>query len=58
MIIQEPFLDTMILTRSDSGFKIRQVESNIVYDEAIDLMPVPYTYEETEEKVEILEEEF
>lgn len=57
MIIQEPFFDTMILTKSNSGFKIKQVETGVIYDEAIDIKPVPYTYEETEEKVEILEEE-
>ncbi len=32
---------------SDSGFKIRQIETGIIYDEANDLVPCKYTYEET-----------
>lgn len=57
MIIQEDFLDTMILTYSDQGLKILQKETGAIYDEAIDLKPCAYTYEETNEKAEILEEE-
>lgn len=33
---------------SDSGFKIRQVETGILYDEANDVVPCRYTYEETD----------
>lgn len=32
---------------SDSYVKIRQIETNILYNDAIDLVPCPYTYEET-----------
>ena len=43
-------------TYSDENFKILQVETGIVYDEAIDVETANYTYEETEEKIEEYEE--
>ena len=39
-------------TYSDSGFYIRKVGTEEVYDEAIDVENAPYTYEETNEKIE------
>ena len=38
-------------------YKIKQIETGIIYDEAIDLYPCIYTYEETDIPVEILQEE-
>lgn len=43
-------------TYSDENYKIRQVETGVIYDEAIDVEGAEYTYEETEEKIEELEE--
>jgi hypothetical protein len=40
-------------TYSDENVKIRQVETGNVYDVAIDVENAPYTYEETEEKIEM-----
>ena len=40
-------------TYSDENFKIRQVETGNVYDVAIDVENATYTYEETEEKIEM-----
>ena len=40
-------------TYSDEDFKIRQIETGVVYDEAIDVENAPYTYEETDEKIEL-----
>ena len=37
---------------SDSHMKIRQIETNILYDDAMDITPCPYTYEETDIPVE------
>lgn len=37
---------------SDAGYKIVQVETGILYDDAVDVLPCRYTYEETEEPVE------
>ena len=39
-------------TFSDAGFRIRQVETNVVYDDAVDVDGAPYTYEETDEIIE------
>ena len=43
---------TLIRHYSDSGMKLLQVETGIVYDEAIDIIPCKFTYEETENPVE------
>lgn len=40
---------------SDSGFKVKQIETGIIYDEANDVVPCRYTYEETD--IPIIEEE-
>lgn len=39
-------------TYSDTGFLLRQVETGVVYDEAVDVESAGYTYEETEEFAE------
>lgn len=46
----------LIRTYSDEGFKIRQLPTGIIYDEAIDVDFANYSYEETDEKVEVYEE--
>lgn len=35
-------------TYSDKGYLIKQVETNEIYEEAIDIENAPYTYEETD----------
>lgn len=44
--------DTLIRHYSDKGVKLKQVETGLIYDEAIDVIPCKYTYEETNEIVE------
>lgn len=39
-------------TYSDENYKIKQIETDIIYDEAIDVENSPYTYEETEIPIE------
>lgn len=39
-------------TFSTDGLLIRQVETGIVYGEAVDVEGAPYTYEETDQSVE------
>lgn len=39
-------------TYSDEGYYIKQIETDAIYDEAIDVENAPYTYIETEEKIE------
>ena len=40
---------------SNEGFKIKQLETGDIYDDAIDVESANYTYEEVEEKVEVRE---
>lgn len=47
----------LIHTYSDKGFYILQVETNIKYDEAYDVIPCRYTYKETDEPIEKEEKE-
>lgn len=39
-------------TYSDENFKIRQIETETIYDEAIDIENASYAYEETDEKID------
>lgn len=43
-------------TYSDKNYKILQVETGYIYDEAIDVEGANYTYQETDEKIEGNEE--
>lgn len=56
MIITEQ-TDGLIRHYSSLNLKIRQVETGVVYDEAYDIYPCPYTYEETDEPIEEESEE-
>lgn len=61
MIVKEFYLKrkdgvNLYRTYSDENYRIRQIETNTVYDEAIDVENAVYTYEETEEKIETAEE--
>lgn len=42
----------LIRHSSDNGMKIKQVETGIVYSDAVDTFPCKYTYEETDEPIE------
>lgn len=44
-------------TYSDADMKIKKVGTEEVYDEAIDIEGAPYTYEETDIPIEVVEEE-
>lgn len=39
-------------TYSDEDYKIRQIETGNIYEEAIDVENSGFTYEETDEKIE------
>lgn len=47
----------LYITKSENGFKILQVETGQVYNEAVDVEGVNYTYKETTEKIDKEEEE-
>ncbi len=38
-------------TDKTATFRIRQIETGIVYDDAIDVLPCKYTYEATDEEI-------
>ena len=53
MIIIEQLDENTVLHYSDAGVKIRQVETGGLFDEAGDLIPCAYTYEETNIPIDI-----
>ena len=57
MIKREPYMTrndgvNLYRTYSDENYVILQVETNRLYQEAIDVESANYTYVETEEKIE------
>ena len=58
MIKQEKIIinnKELLHTYSDNNKYILQVETNVKYDEAYDIIPCKYTYIETEEEIVIEE---
>lgn len=51
MVIEEVLNERLVKHYSDKGMTILQVETGIEYDEAVDVIPCQYTYEETENPV-------
>lgn len=52
MVVKEVLNEHLVKHYSDRGVKLLQVETGVVYDEAIDVVPCKYTYEETTEPTE------
>ena len=53
MILEEMLEEGRLVRHwSDQNLKIRQIETGIVYEDAVDVVPCRYTYEETDEPVE------
>ena len=42
---------------SDAGFKILQNETQIIYDDAVDIVPCRFTYSETDQPLEPVDPE-
>ena len=57
MIIEEMLTPKRVRHYSDLSVKIRQVETGRIYDDAVDRYPCKWTYEETDEPIELVEEE-
>lgn len=54
MIVTEYLNDgTLVKHYSDKGFLMEQVETGARYGEAVDIVPCPYTYVETDELDEL-----
>ncbi len=51
-LIKETLENELIKHYSDNGKKIKQVETGILYNSAIDIIPCEYSYEETEDDIE------
>jgi len=51
-MIKAEVLEQFKKTTSDSGYKIRKVGTDEVYDEAYDLLTSNYEYEETDIEIE------
>lgn len=58
-MIQTEYLQDGKLIRhySDEGRMLRQVETDTLYAEAVDVAPCRYTYEETDQVIEVTAEE-
>lgn len=51
MIVEEQISPKRVRHYSDTGMMIRQVETGIIYQDAVDKIPCRYTYEETDEPI-------
>lgn len=56
MLLTEYTEDGRIRHYSNEGYYIRQIETGILYEDAVDILPCPYTYEETDELIPETEE--
>lgn len=56
-MIQAEMIGERILHYSDQNMKIRQIETGKLYEDAIDVMPCQYTYEETDIPIPVDDEE-
>lgn len=57
MLVEEMLTPTRVHHYSDAGMMIRQIETDILYEDAVDTMPCKYTYEETDEPIPEVERE-
>lgn len=51
MLATEYTEDGRIRHYSDEWYYIRQIETGIIYEDAVDYIPCPFTYEETDELI-------
>lgn len=54
-IVSEVLADNLIRHYSDSGKRIKQVETGDLYIDAVDTVPCAFTYEETDEAIYVEE---
>lgn len=48
-MVQTEIKDGRMHHYSDLNYKIRQIETANIFEDAMDVIPCPYTYEETDE---------
>lgn len=56
IIVESVDNDTRERRYSDKNVKLLQVETGILYDDAVDVIPCKYTYEESDEPIDVPEE--
>ena len=57
MVVPEYLDDGNLVRRySNEGYYIRQIETGEIYEDAVDVVPCRYTYEETDEKIPVIVE--
>ena len=47
-MVQTETINNRVRHYSDSGMMLRQIETGALYEDAVDVTPCPYTYEETD----------
>ncbi len=57
MIVTKTLADGRILHYSDAGMMLRQIETGNLYEDAADIQPLRYSYEETDIPIPDHEEE-
>ena len=50
-VLEEQVSEMCVRHYSDQGLKIRQIETGILYEDAVDVIPCRYTYEESDEPI-------
>lgn len=56
-MIQTEIIEGRIRHYSDENRRILQVETGVIYDDALDNMPCRYTYQETDEYIDTPDDE-
>lgn len=56
-ILEEQVSEMCVRHWSDKDVRLRQIETGELYDDAVDVIPCRYTYEETDEPIEDVPEE-
>lgn len=58
-MLRQEYVDnnTRICHFSDENFMIRQIETDLLYEDAVDVLPCKYNYEETDIPIDPVESE-
>ncbi|MCR4963280.1 MAG: hypothetical protein K6B40_05300 [Firmicutes bacterium] len=51
MILEEQVSEMCVRHYSDAGYMLRQVETDKLYSDAVDVIPCVFTYEETDQLI-------
>lgn len=55
-MIRSEIIDNMVVRHwSDANVKLRQIETGTLWNDAVDILPCAYTYEETDEPLDPVE---